>query len=132
MTTEPHPLRAFSRKWGPIMAIVCGAILLLLWNNAGPVSVQVSGVQFVEGQTRVQAGPLQVNVNGRVSIRVEPASPADDIELLASSSRYSLPNQLTGSTVHLSVHLGSATVVDHQGTKVTLGPGEQRSFAPAP
>jgi len=132
MSDSPHPLGAFSRKYAPLFAVICTAALLLMWNNSGPVSVLVSGHQFVEGQAQIQAGPLRVDINGRASIRVTPAGAAPSPETVAEFSRYGLPGQLTDSTVSVTVHRGTAVVFDSQGQRVALGPGDSQDFPPSP
>ena len=132
MAEPNHPFAKFSRKYAPVFAVLCTVILVLMWNNSGPSSVLISGHQFVEGQTEVQAGPLRVSVNGRVSIRVTPkVGPLSD-ETVAGLSRYSLPEQLTDASVSVTVHRGSASVYDHSGLAVGLGPGEAKTFSPPP
>ncbi len=130
MTESPHPLGAFSRKYAPLFAVLCTAALILVWNNAGPTSVLVSGHQFIEGQAEVQAGPLRVHVNGRSSIRVIPAGPALSPSDVEQFSRYGLPEELAEATVEVTVHRGTATVSSPDGQKHSLGPGESREFPP--
>ena len=132
MSAAPHRFKAFSRKWAPMIAVISTAALLLLWNNAGPASVLVSGLEFVEGQTTVQAGPLEVVVNGRVSIEVTPSKtePPPSAESLADLSRFGVPETLGGATVTVTVHRGSATVTDHAGEPVRLALDESKTFSP--
>jgi hypothetical protein len=132
MTDQAHPLAAFSRKYAPVFAVLCTAALILTWNNSGPTSVLVSGHQFVEGEAQIQAGPLRVDVNGRASIRISQPGPALSAAEVSDLSRYTLPSALADSTVSVTVHRGTALVVDAEGKRVALGPGESQSFPPAP
>jgi hypothetical protein len=132
MTDQAHPLAAFSRKYAPLFAVLCTAALILMWNNSGPTSVLISGHQFVEGEAQIQAGPLLVEVNGRASIQVSQPGPALSAAEVSDLSRYALPAELTGSTVSVIVHRGTAVVTDAAGQRVALGPGESQSFLPVP
>jgi len=130
MTDPSHPLSSFSRKYAPVLAVLCTAALILMWNNAGPTSVLVSGHQFIEGQAEVQAGPLRVEVNGRASVRVIPAGPALSPSEVEKFSRYGLPEELGEATVEVTVHRGTATISGPSGQKAILGPGESQEFPP--
>ena len=132
MTESSHPLGAFSRKYAPLFAVLCTAALILVWNNAGPTSVLVSGHQFIEGQAEVQAGPLRVEVNGRASVRVIPAGPTLSPTDVEQFSRYGLPQELAQATVEVTVHRGTATVSGPGGQRANLGPGESQEFPPVP
>lgn len=130
MADSNHPFAAFSRKYAPLFAVLCTVVLVLMWNNSGPSSVLVSGHQLVEGQTEVQAGPLRITVNGRVSIRVEPEGGPLSDATVGDLSRFSLPNHLARAQVSVTVHRGTASIRDHDGQRVVLGPGEAKRFSP--
>ena len=130
MAESTHPLTHFSRKYAPLFAVFCTIVLILMWNNAGPTSVLVSGHQFVEGETEVQAGPLKVQVNGRASLVVTPAPTGPSVPDLRETSRYSLPGYLSGASVEITVHKGTASFFDREGKRITLGPGETKEYAP--
>ena len=128
MAESTHPLTHFSRKYAPLFAVFCTVVLILMWNNSGPTSILVSGHQFVEGEAEVQAGPLKVQVNGRTSVVVTPNPGSLSVSDLKETSRYSLPAQLSGASVVITVHKGTASFFDHDGKKTTLGPGETKTY----
>ncbi|MEE2828870.1 MAG: hypothetical protein VX498_06760 [Myxococcota bacterium] len=132
MEDRPHPLRDFSRKWGPWLAGASCVALLLIWNSSAPSTVLISGTEYVEGATRVQAGPLLVDVEGRALIRVEQPAQAPQEPALGELSLYQVRKTLTGSVVEVSVYRGTAVVQTEEGQRIALGPGEQRRFPPRP
>ncbi|MCP4867876.1 MAG: hypothetical protein GY898_04085 [Proteobacteria bacterium] len=119
-------LRRITRRWSRPAAVAAAMALVWLWTRPGPAAVLVSGSQFVDGQATLQAAHVEVEVNGRALIEVEPPEgvlrePGQEVE---DMNRTHLLSALAGAAVTVTVYQGAAVVRADEGPPVTVAAGD--------
>jgi len=119
-------LRSISRRWGKFAAIAASLALLWLWTRPGPATVLVSGSQFVDGQATLQVAHVEVEVNGRALIEVEPPAGVlrEPRQEVADMDRSHLLSALAGAAVTITVYQGAAVVRSDDSPPVTVSAGD--------
>lgn len=133
-------LRRISRRWSRPAAIAAALALAWLWTRPGPVAVLMSGSQFVDGHATLQAAHVEVEVNGRALIEVEPPEGLlrEPWQEVADMNRTHLLSALAGAAVTVTVYQGAAVVRADDAPAITVAAGEVHTVgtpaddAPAP
>lgn len=122
-------MQRFSRRWGTTAAVAASLALLFLWTRPGPATVLVSGTQFVDGQVTVQAAAVQVDVNGRALIEVEPPEGfvREHGQEVSEMNRNHLLSALAGAVVTVTVYQGAAVLHAEEAPPTTVAAGESYS-----
>ncbi len=119
-----------ARPWGTILALAAAALLAVgLWPRARPTLLLAEGQQLVEGEARVLAGGVVVDVDGRALILVEPSGPAARVEGAEDPNMRleTIGAALGGALVTVAVYEGSAWMGGEERAPVAVEPGERRT-----
>jgi hypothetical protein len=127
------PLRAPSRPQRRLTVpravpwlLAAAAAVALAMPRPRPAVVLAAGGQWVEGDLRLLAGDVPVDIDGKVWVSVEPAAGVARVERPEDPMRKSTwMGGLAGALVTVAVYEGSAVVHAAPGDRgVVVGPGE--------
>jgi anti-sigma factor RsiW len=137
---ERAPAEAPRRSWGWVaaVALAAAALLALMLPRSRPELVLVEGAQWVEGEVLLRAGAVDVEVDGRIWISVEPPAGQPRVgvpEPEEEMDKSTVIAGLTGAIVTVVVYQGTAVLRDAGASSAeptVIEAGERHRTGPAP
>jgi ferric-dicitrate binding protein FerR (iron transport regulator) len=136
LRTRAEPQPPVERQWparAVPWALLAASAGLWLWPAPAQDLVLAAGTQWVEGEVRLAAGDVLVDVDGEAWISVEPAAPVPRVgSAEGEMNRAAVVAGLAGAVVTVAVYEGTAVVraASDGGEPVVVEAGETHRRAP--